>query len=156
MAFGIYGLSNEKFSKLVKDSFKFISSKYGFIFLPQNDPWVMSAEKEDCRIIFRLGRASVSVAFELLGDLSKTTKYYDKLGVLAIASCINPNFKSKFKMAENDDDIKESLHELAIITKRYCSKLLKGNFSQWVDIECCVHEKSQKTKNEYPELFEKP
>ena len=129
------------FQDKVPEIFSFLDDEFGFDFVKIND-YITIGRKEDINVHFVFDRGILfSVGIEVKGDLGKLAiadARYRKLGATAIARCLDDSYKPLIVNIRNEDDLINQMIERAMVLKKYCKKILKGDVSDWERIVNCL------------------
>ena len=129
------------FQEKIPEVFSFLKNEYGFEIVIVNDHIVIG-QKKDIVVHFVFDRGILfSVGIEVRGDLGElaiSDTRYRKLGATAIARCLDKNYKPYIINIRNEDDLINQMKERALVLKKYCNQILKGDVSNWEQIVDCL------------------
>lgn len=135
-------LSAGEFEKLIKKNFQFLMDEYGFIFNKVND-WEYDFESQRTRVhILSEHALLLSISIEPIGEaarelLQRNISPNRGLGLVIIAMCLDLDLK--YKTVKHDGTIATNipveLEKQAGLLGKYCQKMLRGDFSEWEQIE---------------------
>jgi len=131
------------FQEKVPEVFSFLKNEFGFDFVTINEHNVIG-QNNDIVVHFVFDRGILfSVGIEVRGDLGElaiSDARYRKLGATAIARCLDKGYKPYILNIKNEDDLINQMRERAVVLQKYCSKILKGDISDWERIVNCLLE----------------
>lgn len=135
-------LSAGEFEGLIKKNFQFLVDEYGFIFNKVND-WTYDFESQRTRIhILSEHALLLSISIEPIGEaarelLQRNISPGRGLGLVIISMCLD--LELKYRMLRYDGtiaiNIPIELEKQVQLLKKYCQKMLLGDFSEWEQIE---------------------
>jgi hypothetical protein len=143
-------ISPPSFELLVMQNYRFLIDDYGFTLNKKGD-WLYSLESQNARVTVLAEHASrVSVALEPIGEGSQQLlrKNIFPLGisVVVISMCLDKNLGYRVVRIANDPyvhNIPVELERQAGLLRKYCTKMILGDFSDWAEIQNCMHKRSQ-------------
>lgn len=134
-----------EFEMLVKKYYKFLIDDFGFTLNKLGD-WSFSLETRNAKVSLLVEHAILlSVALVPIGEeaarLLRQNVLPNGISVIVISMCLDPNLQYKIKRLDNkgiDNDILVEMERRAELLKKYCKKMLNGDFSDWGEIENCM------------------
>lgn len=147
-------ISPSEFEMLVKKYYKFLIDEFGFSLSKQGD-WSFSLETKNTKISLLVEHECLlSVALQPIGDeasrLLRQNILPSEISVIVISMCLDPNLQYKIKrLGSNsiDNDIPVELERCAELLKKYCKKMLTGDFSDWGMIKNCMSKRAYEFLN---------
>lgn len=142
--------NEEKLEELIRYHFKFLEDDYGFAF-SREENWKYSFQttKVDVSILIehRINPVvEIQPINESASNLLKNNVLPNRYGVIAISMCLDPALKYKIeKISEKSAHvhIPIEIKKRADLLKRYCSNILKGDFSCWSQISLCLSKRGR-------------
>jgi hypothetical protein len=134
-----------EFEMLIKKHYKFLIDDFGFTLNKLGD-WSFSLETKNAMVSFLVEHASLlSVALVPIGEeaarLLRQNILPNGISVIVISMCLDPTLQYKIQRLNNkniDNNIPIEMERRAELLKKYCNKMLNGDFSDWGAIENCM------------------
>ena len=144
-------ITPQKFADAFFENFDFLISTYNYVIHQQTSNHFI-AEKGDIRINIELERGIwPSVSIELLGQTAEKVGNYNRIDLVRIVNCINPEADTKMKWYSSQNDLAgmvTHLKKYASLAQDFCNRILDGDISQWPEIETCLEELSRKFRED--------
>jgi len=138
-------INASEFEKLTIQHYQFLIDEFGFIINKIGD-WSFSLETENARVFLLVEHATLlTVAIEPIGkgasQLLRQNILPKGIEVVVISMCLDPNLHYSVAKLDNKGiahDIPTEMKRRAVLLKKYCEKMLNGDFSDWGTIENCM------------------
>jgi hypothetical protein len=135
-------ITSGEFEKLVRKHYGFLEEDFGFSMRKLND-WAFLAETRDTRVSVYLEHHSVLVVEiepigEGAGQLLRQSILPESMTVLSIFKYYNAELKYAIERLDEKnfvDNVPVELEKRAALLKKYCTKILQGDYSDWPKIE---------------------
>lgn len=143
-----FSLQASEFEALVIKHFKFLVDNHKFT-VKKIDDWTYYIENRVMRVRILLEHSTLlSIAIEPIGEganqlLRKNISPYGGLSLVIISMCLDSQLKYKIDRHEGSiaTNVPVELEKQTNLLNRYCQKMLKGDFSEWEQIEECRAER---------------
>ncbi len=139
-----------QFKNLVLRHYKFLSDDYGFS-ISQKDDFVYEAETSNAKIRIFIEYSTLVTDMEPAGEsaneLLRRNLIPKRMGITTICEYLDPGFHYEVEMLDNRNlvhNIPVELERRAILLKKYCGKLLQGDFSVWPDLMAYLTDKRKR------------
>jgi hypothetical protein len=137
-------LSASEIESLVLKHFGFLINEYKFTY-KKFDDWTYDLENRTTKVhILCEHYMFLSISIEPLGKSAeqltrKNITIRNGLPLVVISMCLDPDLKYKIERYEGSvaTNIPIELEKESNLLKSYCTKMLKGDFSQWEGILEC-------------------
>jgi hypothetical protein len=100
--------------------------------------YIITAQKENIEINFYLGMSQLFYYCEIglklsgaLGERATNDPKYRRLGVTAIAGCLDPDYKPSRKMPQTKEEVKQTFENCKEDLLKYCKDILSNDVSIW-------------------------
>jgi hypothetical protein len=128
----------------LKKALSFLEDKHGFS-LRFEEPRSYYYETADCEVLALFEIHKVYVAIGPIGEtkakLLRSGTRGGRIDIKLVCQCIDRNYTFESIPWDAKVDIEKELEEYARLLKRYCYKMLQGDFSQWSMINECIRKK---------------
>jgi len=122
----------------------FLENKYGFS-LRIEEPRYYYYETAECEVLALFEIHKVYVAVGPIGEtkakLLRSGTRGGRIDVKIVSQCLDPNYTFESVPWDAKVDIEKELEEYARLLKKYCNKMLRGDFSQWSSIRECLEKR---------------
>lgn len=135
------------FQEAVPSIFGFLVSEYGFS-LTHDESWLFEGQTEYALIEIVLDRHTVQVGMRPVDPkdqyLPEPLRRAGKIPLPLIVECLDPNLHISFKRESKPEEIRGDLEKYADLLRRYCSRMLGGDFTEWANIQACLKKRKIK------------
>ena|SRR5215510_788630 len=125
----------------LRKALSFLEDKYGFS-MRFEEPRFYYYETANCEVLALFEIHKVYVAIGPIGKtkakLLRVGTHGHRIDIKIVSQCIDPNYTFESVPWDATVDIEKELDEYARLLKKYCSKMLRGDFSQWSMINSCI------------------
>ena len=132
---------DEKSGDILRKSFTFLQDEYGFS-LRSERSGTYYYETASCNVVaeFEMYKVYISIGpiGETLATLLRNGTRGGSANVKIVSQCIDPNYTFESVPWDAKIDIEKELQEYTRLLKKYCHKMLRGDFSQWSMINECI------------------
>ena len=137
-------ITSSEFDVLVKKHYKFLINDFGFSLSKLGD-WSFSLENQNAKVSLLVEHENLlSIALEPIGEQSAVLLQKNILpeanSIIVISMCLDPSLQYKVKRLDKkgiSHNIPVELERQAELIKKYCEKMLDGDFSSWGTIKNC-------------------
>ena len=140
----------ESFTRNVEYYFGFLVNEYGYRvnYTPGSSYTNFKYTKKDTLVLVALDKYIVEVSLRTLGETANRFLHRGIRPILIpvnfIGECIDRNFNYEPAHLDNPDYVELELHALSKMLKKYCTKMLLGDFSEWEEtIYGCVQKRKK-------------
>ncbi len=134
-------LSESEFERLVTQHYRFLVDDFGFT-IKKTGNWSFTLDTGTALVtVFSEQTILLTVALQPAGpsaaQLIKKHVPVRKIEVIVISMCLDPNLQYKVARIDKNPvscDIPLELERRALLLKKYCGKMLYGDFSEWGEI----------------------
>ncbi len=149
-------ISAEEFELLVREQSKFLLIDYDCSLVKVND-WKYFIENGTTRVMYLIEGDALALGIEPIGDganqLLKQNIIPSSIDVFVISECLDPTLRySVITIGENwyIHNIQVEIKNRTNLLKKYCQKMLQGDYSQWPDIKKCLSEQRSRLYKKQP------
>jgi hypothetical protein len=134
-------LNETEFEDLVRKHYQFLVDDFNLVAKKMGD-WSFNFESNEIRVsILSEYAVTLSVALQPIGEsadnLIKQRVSTNRVEAIVISMCLDPELRYKVVRIDRDPigcNIPIELERQAKLLKQYCTELLNGDFSRWVEI----------------------
>lgn len=134
----------QAFQEAVPRVFGFLISEYGFSF-SETESCLFEGQTEYAVMAIYLDRGGVFVSMRPVDPkdqyLPEPLRRAGKIPVTLIVQCLDPDLHIRFKTDIKPEEIHGELEKYAELLRRYCSRMLGGDFTEWAKIQACLERK---------------
>jgi hypothetical protein len=128
----------------LRKALSFLEDKFGFL-LRIEEPRDYYYETASCEVLALFEIHKVYVAIGPIGDtkakLLRSGIRGGRIDVKIVSQCLDPKYTFASVPWDAKVDIEKELEEYARLLKKYCNKMLRGDFSQWSRIRECLEKR---------------
>jgi hypothetical protein len=99
-------------------------------------------ESSDCQVLVSLEHSKVYVSIGPIGnvreELLQSGTRGGRVNIKIVSGCLDPSYTVEKTPWNAKIDISKELALYADLIKKYCRKMIKGDFSEWPMIQECV------------------
>ena len=140
------------FEQLLEEAFSFLETEYGFTRVKEND-WQYAYETQDCSFLVFMEYGRLVIGLEPQGNGAKQLTTQNilprRIDIIVVSECLDP--KLKYEMVTLEDgrstNIPVEIHKRAELIRKYFGNFLKGDFSEWFQVEECLAERRKNFYN---------
>jgi hypothetical protein len=141
------------FLEIIKETFGPVFEEYGFelqdeVVWTGMGEYIITARKTDIELNFYLGVSQLfyycSAGIKLsgkLGNQATNDSKYRNLGVIAIAECLDPEYKLSRKNPQTSEEVKKQFENRKEDLLQYCHDILSCDVSIWSTVVKCLKKK---------------
>ncbi len=143
-------ISETEFDQLVKKYYQFLMDDFGFVMEKIAD-WSFRLKTQNTMVtIFAEHGILLTVALQPIGQeadqLQKKHIPSRKIDAIVLSMCLNPDLRYRIARIDKNPiscDIPLELERRALLLKKYCGKMLGGDFSDWIEIRKRIAERQR-------------
>jgi hypothetical protein len=137
-------ITSSEFKTLVNRYYQFLIDDFDFS-IDKSDDWSFNLKAKNTRVFLLVEHAILlTVALEPIEQEARKLLRQNILPrgieVAVVSMCLDPELRYKAKRINNSiaHDIPFEMERRAELLKKYCTKMLTGDFSDWPSIEKCM------------------
>ncbi|MBI5305840.1 MAG: hypothetical protein HY868_27175 [Chloroflexi bacterium] len=134
----------QAFQEAVPTIFGFLVSEFGFS-LTHDESWLFEGQTEYALIEIVLDRHTVQVGMRPVDPkdqyLPEPLRRAGKIPLELIVRCLDPDLHIGFKTEIKPEGIRGDLEKYADLLRRYCSRMLSGDFGEWANIQAYLEKR---------------
>jgi hypothetical protein len=134
-------MENTQALSIVRKTLGFLESEKNFM-LRENSPQYYYFESLDCEILVIFEMSKVYVGIRPIGSAkSKLLSggiHAGRIDIKIVSQCLNPELVFAEVQWNAEVNLEEELMTYAKLIKRYCGKMINGDFSEWITIQNCL------------------
>jgi hypothetical protein len=142
-------IGSSEFQSLVRLHFGFLSDEYGYAIMDRSD-WSCNFHGSNTKISLLVEHASfLSVDIEPIGEQAKWLLRQniipESISVVVVSMCLDPNLRYRVARLHGKapyQDIPVEMQNRSRLLKKYCRKMLAGDFSEWKVVMHCASERA--------------
>jgi len=146
-------ISPEEFKNLVEEQCQFLQTDYGCSLKKIND-WKYTVENMTTRVLFLIEGDALTVGIEAIGEganqLLRKNIIPSGTEVFVICECLDRELHYEIALIGKDrwiHNIPIEIENRTRLLRKYCTKMLQGDFSEWPGIEKCLSEKRRRLRS---------
>ena len=128
-------------SSQIKYSLGFLVDEFGF-YLREEQLGLYYFESSSCQVLVSLEH---SIIYASIGPVGKVRKELlqsgtrgGRVSIKIVSSCLDPAYTFEEIPWNAQMDILKELAIYADLIKKYCHKMIKGDFSEWPMVQKCI------------------
>ena len=133
--------TKRELSSQINHSFGFLMNEFGFS-LREEPLDIYYLESSNCQVLVLLEYSSIHASIGPIGDVKKMLLQNGTRGgrvnIKIVSSCLDSSYTFERTPWNANMDVSKELANYADLIKKYCHKMIKGDFSEWPMIQECI------------------